>query len=69
MVASLCSANCKAAQMVHGSIACSSESNSEIVVPLMRDGEVWAVLDIDSREFGCFDETDKQYLEQVAAML
>ena len=55
--------------MVHGSIACSSESNSEIVVPLMRDGEVWAVLDIDSREFGCFDETDKQYLEQVAAML
>ncbi|MBR1808331.1 MAG: GAF domain-containing protein [Paludibacteraceae bacterium] len=52
-----------------GHIACSSESNSEIVVPLMRNGEVWAVLDIDSREFGRFDETDKRYLEQVAAML
>ncbi len=46
-----------------GHIACSAESNSEIVVPLLHQGEVWAVLDIDSREFGAFDEEDKVGLE------
>jgi GAF domain-containing protein len=46
-----------------GHIACSAESNSEIVVPLLHQGEVWAVLDIDSREFGTFDEEDKAGLE------
>ena len=50
-----------------GHIACSSESRSEIVVPLRNaDGNVVAVLDIDSREFAKFDETDQHYLEQVA---
>ena len=46
-----------------GHIACSSESRSEIVVPVWKDGEIIAVLDIDSREPGCFDETDGKYLE------
>ena len=52
-----------------GHIACSSASNSEIVVPVFRDGVVIAVLDIDSTNFGTFDETDKQYLEQVAKLI
>ena len=38
-----------------GHIACSSESRSEIVVPILKNGEVWAELDIDSRELGTFD--------------
>ncbi len=52
-----------------GHIACSSASNSEIVVPLIRDNSVIAVLDIDSTEFGTFDETDKAYLEQIVRLL
>lgn len=52
-----------------GHIACSSASRSEIVVPLLRDGEVVAVLDIDSEHLNTFDETDKNFLEQVAEML
>ena len=52
-----------------GHIACSSASNSEIVVPLIRDNKVFAVLDIDSTEFGTFDETDKTYLEQIVRLL
>ena len=49
-----------------GHIACSSESRSEIVVPLWKDGSVIAVLDIDSRELSTFDEVDAQWLEKVA---
>ena len=52
-----------------GHIACSSASNSEIVVPLLRNNRVIAVLDIDSKDLNTFDETDKLYLEQIAAML
>ena len=52
-----------------GHIACSSESRSEIVVPVFREGEVVAVLDIDSRELGTFDEVDARYLEQVVSLL
>ena len=52
-----------------GHIACSSASNSEIVVPILRAGQVIAVLDIDSTDFGTFDETDQLYLEKVAGML
>ena len=48
-----------------GHIACSSESRSEIVVPVWRDGRVCAVLDIDSRELSTFDETDRKYLETI----
>lgn len=52
-----------------GHIACSSESKSEIVVPVLRAGKVIAVLDIDSAEFNTFDETDKEYLEQIVSIL
>lgn len=52
-----------------GHIACSAESNSEIVVPLIHGSEVWGVLDIDSRDFGKFDETDRLWLEQLVQFL
>lgn len=52
-----------------GHIACSSASRSEIVVPIFKEGEVIAVLDIDSAELGTFDQTDRHYLEQVVRML
>lgn len=51
-----------------GHIACSSASRSEIVVPLIKDGEVVAVLDIDSAELNTFDDTDRIYLERLAAL-
>lgn len=46
-----------------GHIACDSASNSEIVVPIVKDGKLVAVLDIDSPIFERFDEEDAQYLE------
>ena len=52
-----------------GHIACSSESRSEIVVPVRKDGAIIAVLDIDSRYLNCFDDTDRQYLEKIVEML
>ena len=52
-----------------GHIACSSESRSEIVVPVWRDDKVIAVLDIDSEKLGTFDETDKIWLEKIASLL
>ena len=49
-----------------GHIACSSLSRSEIVVPVFsKDGEVQAILDIDSKELSTFDDTDRQYLEEI----
>lgn len=52
-----------------GHIACSSASRSEIVVPILRDGEVLGVLDIDSRELATFDNEDAAGLETIAARL
>jgi GAF domain-containing protein len=53
-----------------GHIACSSLSQSEIVVPCFDDkGEVWAVLDADSEHLNHFDETDKHFLEKLAALI
>lgn len=52
-----------------GHIACSSLSRSEIVVPIKRNGEVIAVLDIDSKDLATFDEVDKKYLEEVVSVL
>ena len=53
-----------------GHIACSSLSRSEIVVPLFsKDGEVTAVLDIDSKDLATFDEIDKKYLEELVKAL
>lgn len=53
-----------------GHIACSSLSRSEIVVPLFtEEGEVSAVLDIDSKELNTFDDTDRQYLEKICKIM
>lgn len=52
-----------------GHIACSSLSKSEIVVPLIRNNEVKAVLDVDSESLSHFDETDQQYLEEIVALI
>lgn len=52
-----------------GHIACSSLSKSEIVVPMIKDGMVWGVLDVDSEFLNSFDETDKQYLEIITALV
>ena len=52
-----------------GHIACSSESRSEIVVPMFQGDEVVAVLDIDSRDLATFDDTDARYLEQLVAVM
>ena len=54
---------------VPGHIACSSASRSEIVVPLMREGEVVGVLDIDSEKLSTFDETDRLWLERIAEII
>ena len=52
-----------------GHIACSSLSKSEIVVPLLRNGEVVGVLDVDAGELDQFDETDKKYLEEIISLI
>ncbi len=52
-----------------GHIACSSASRSEIVVPVIRNGEVLGVLDVDSEYLNHFDDTDRQYLEAIVAMI
>ena len=56
-------------ELFPGHIACSSLSRSEIVVPLIKDCEVVGVLDIDSKELACFDETDRSWLEKIATLL
>lgn len=52
-----------------GHIACDSASNSEIVVPIRRDGEIAAVLDIDSPRIGRFTEEDRAGLEDFVRIL
>lgn len=53
-----------------GHIACSSLSNSEIVVPVFDEcGNVTGVLDIDSRDFDTFDETDAEWLEKICRLI
>ena len=51
-----------------GHIACSSASQSEIVVPIFKENQVIAVLDIDSEKLATFDETDKEWLEKTAKL-
>lgn len=51
-----------------GHIACSSQSQSEIVVPMFHNDEIYAVLDIDSKELATFDEVDKEWLEKIVAL-
>ena len=52
-----------------GHIACDSASNSEIVVPIHVNGEIWGVLDIDSPYIGRFGEQDKAGLEEFVKVL
>ena len=52
-----------------GHIACSSLSKSEIVVPLVKDGQIYGVLDVDSEDLNQFDGVDAKYLEQVVNLL
>jgi len=52
-----------------GHIPCDAASNSEIVIPIMKNGEVFGVLDIDSPEFNRFTELEKKYLEEVVAII
>lgn len=52
-----------------GHIACDCESNSEIVVPIIKDGTLYGVLDIDSQKKNRFDEVDAKYLELFAEKL
>ena len=52
-----------------GHIACDCASNSEIVVPIHVNGEIWGVLDIDSPSIGRFKEEDKAGLEAFVATL
>ena len=49
-----------------GHIACDSASNSEIVIPLWKKGEIWGVLDLDSPLFCRFSEEDQRGLENAA---
>lgn len=52
-----------------GHIACSSISKSEIVVPLIKNGEVFGVLDVDSAHLSSFNLIDKKYLEQIVQLI
>ena len=52
-----------------GHIACDCASNSEIVVPIHKNGEIWGVLDIDSPLFARFTEADQQGLEHFVSIL
>ena len=54
---------------VPGHIACDSASRAEIVVPVMKDGKVYAVLDVDSPFEDRFTAEDEAFLEKVAALL
>ena len=50
-------------------IACSSDTRAEIVLPVMKSGELVAVFDIDSPVPGAFDKTDRKYLEEIVRMI
>jgi L-methionine (R)-S-oxide reductase len=52
-----------------GHIACSSLSRSEIVVPIIRNGEVVGVLDADSELLDHYDDTDKRFLEEIVELI
>ena len=52
-----------------GHIFCSNSSKSEIVVTIIRNGEVLAVLDVDSYKLNHFDDVDQEYLEQLANLI
>lgn len=55
--------------MFPGHIACDAASNSEIVLPLIKEGELYGVLDIDSMKLKRFSEEDKHWLEKVVDII
>jgi len=52
-----------------GHIACNAESRSEIVVPVVRGGELLAILDVDSAEVAAFTDSDRLFLESLLHLL
>jgi len=52
-----------------GHIACSSDSKSEIVVPVIKEGEVTMILDVDSDRINAFDQIDKKFLEELVTKI
>lgn len=52
-----------------GHIACDDGSRSEIVVPLLRSGELYGVLDLDSYFYHAFNETDQRFLEELSSFI
>ncbi len=52
-----------------GHIACSSDSKSEIVLPIKKNNRTFGVLDIDSSELNTFDKTDQKYLEKIVNII
>ena len=50
-------------------ISCDGRAMSEIVVPMVKDGNLVGVLDLDSSEVGFYDEIDQKYLEEFASIL
>ena len=53
----------------HGHIRCSSKSRSEIVTPIIKNGEVIGLIDIDSPLLDRFNNSDKEYLEEIASII
>ena len=56
-------------ELFPGHIACSTLSRSEIVLPVFRQGEVFMIFDVDSKDLACFDEIDQHYLQQVVFLI
>lgn len=52
-----------------GHIVCDSDSRSEIVIPIIKNDNLFGVLDLDSSSLNSFDETDKTYLEKLCKFL
>lgn len=52
-----------------GHIACSSLSKSEIVLPLIHNGNTWGVLDIDHSSYAAFDKTDELFLREIVSLI
>jgi len=52
-----------------GHIACSTESKSEITIPVLRNGNVFMILDIDSINVNDFNETDKSFFQEIAHII
>lgn len=52
-----------------GHIACDANTNSEIVIPVLKNNNLIAVLDLDSNSFSRFDQVDADYLSQIAALI